>query len=163
MYARFFAFGFITICLTACGAKKNETAVQEKVLPPTAELELQNQEHAEIAPQETNAINEVMEPNCLPLTTDVPDELEDWNPTEILTITKDGNCLSLSFQHSGCNEGAPKLILSKTNHYELLVAGAGPCEMLIESSAAFDIASLALPPGKQTIMVGNQKINFQIP
>jgi hypothetical protein len=131
----------------------------------TAELELQITEEEEKTKASEKAISETPEMPCIPLRVDLPEDLEDWNSAEVQTVQKVDGCLLISFQYSGCNEGAPKLFKVKTGsgqQFDLRIAGAGPCEMLLESQALFDLKTLNLGPGKQVISIQGQKIEVSL-
>ena len=152
--------GLLAFTLFSCKSKKAGQNVEEVELGIRTETSKEGKTPSE-EPQE----------NCLELL-----DISDFKPDQedlmagILESRISGDCLIVKFQYSGCNEGKPLLIKKPpveskkgfVQNLDLLVRGAGPCEMLLEASESFDISSLKQGPETLTIRVNDQKeINYR--
>jgi len=140
------------VLISSCSSHK-DTRRKERIEPSSAELKPQISEEGptELKPNSDQSLN------CLEMS-NFPKEMDGFTPATILSVEYlNQRCLAISFQYSGCNEGAPRLCRGLTGSQDgaqslsLLIEGAGPCEMLLESKEYFDISVLGLMKGEQSL------------
>lgn len=74
------------------------------------------------------------------------------------------NCLEVKYQFSGCQMGQAFLIkqpvvqnkMGFTQNLKMVIRGAGPCEMLVETTAYFDLQGLGQGPEVVNLRVNDQ-------
>lgn len=147
---------------------------QEKVKPSAkAPAHVENHTPQGPSPELKNlGAEDVTEPQessiaCLPMSQSKLIGAEDIKKARILDANQiSANCMMLQVQYSGCNEGDYHLVRASDSDpsiFELKVAHAGACEMLIEMMIYFDLKSLGLAPGPQNIWVSGLEIPVELP
>lgn len=141
---RFIPFCLLAFCLVACGAKKEqaaqETAPEDVIVQEVQENQTELLVTDDVERDDEEIVNQEMP--CQSIEANFQPEPE-TQAVSILGHYRDGSCLIIKYQHSGCSEG--NLVLADrgqedgSHQLELYVKDAGPCEMLIQGTALFSI------------------------
>lgn len=142
---RFLAYFLLSVTLFSCSTKK--TAVDTSKSDPSSEA---------AALQCLDII----------LSKDAGD-MSELKEATIISHEMMGECLSISYQYSGCQEALPKLIwngvatrsLPPQINLQLYVTDSGMCDMLLEDNASFDLSTLGMTSDEIVIYLNGDNEN----